>query len=123
MAMDTAGTGTLEVSISEKAQQKAIDLLRERDLADGLLRVFAMGGGCSGVQYGMALSQEADEEDTVLSLGKLSLVVDSQSLPFVHGAQIDFMEEDLKSGFTITNPSAPQVGGGCGGGCSCGARQ
>lgn len=123
MAMDVAGTGTLEVSVSEKARQKAIDLLKERDLADGLLRVFVMGGGCSGVQYGMALSQEADEDDTVLALGRLSLVVDSQSLPFVHGAQIDFMEEDLKSGFTITNPNAPQVGGGCGGGCSCGARQ
>jgi iron-sulfur cluster assembly accessory protein len=123
MSMGAAGTGTLEVSVSEKARQKAIDLLRERELTDGLLRVFVMGGGCSGVQYGMALSQEADEDDTVLSLGKLNLVVDSQSLPFVHGAQIDFMEEDLKSGFTITNPNAPQVGGGCGGGCSCGARQ
>jgi iron-sulfur cluster assembly protein len=123
MAMDTGGVGTLEVSVSDKARQKAIDLLKERDLASGLLRVFVMGGGCSGVQYGMALSQEADEDDTVVAVGALNLVVDSQSLPFVQGAQIDFMEEDLKSGFTITNPNAPAVGGGCGGGCSCGARQ
>jgi iron-sulfur cluster assembly protein len=116
---ETAPSPTLEVALSEKAKGKAVDLLRERGLEDGLLRVFVMGGGCSGIQYGMALSKEADEDDTVETFGALRLVVDSQSLPFVRGAQIDFLEEDLKTGFTITNPNAP-VAGGCGGGCSCG---
>ncbi|MEX2236346.1 MAG: iron-sulfur cluster assembly accessory protein [Dehalococcoidia bacterium] len=119
---ETSSTATLELNVSDKARDKATELLKERNLQDGLLRVFVMGGGCSGPQYGMALSNEADEDDTVVSLGALRLVVDSQSLPFVNGAQIDFMEEDLKSGFTISNPNLPSSGG-CGGGCSCGARE
>lgn len=121
MTMQETNTATLELNISDKARDKAVDLLKERGLQDGLLRVFVMGAGCSGPQYGMAISGEADEDDTVLALGGLKLVVDSQSLPFVQGAQIDFMEEDLKTGFTISNPNAPKSGGGCGGGCSCGA--
>jgi iron-sulfur cluster insertion protein len=118
-AQETANEPTLQVMVTSRAQEKASALLRERDLEQGLLRVFVVGAGCSGVQYGMALSGEADDDDTVLNLGTVKLVVDSQSLPFVEGAQIDFLEEDLRSGFTITNPSAPS-GGGCGGGCSCG---
>ena len=118
-AQETANETTLQVMVTPRAQEKASALLRERELEQGLLRVFVVGAGCSGVQYGMALSGEADDDDTVVNLGTVKLVVDSQSLPFVEGAQIDFLEEDLRSGFTITNPNAPS-GGGCGGGCSCG---
>jgi Fe-S cluster assembly iron-binding protein IscA len=46
--------------------------------------------------------------------------VDSESAPFLDGAQVDYIEDVIRSGFTISNPNV-QSGGGCGsGGCACG---
>ena len=52
------------------------------------------------------------------------MLVDSESAPLVDGAQIDYMEGLMRSGFVISNPNVEFAGGGgCGGGgggCACG---
>ena len=49
------------ISITEKAAVKARDLLSDRAVTNGMLRVFVVGGGCSGHQYGMAVAESADD--------------------------------------------------------------
>jgi len=47
------------VTITDKAAEKAAALLKDRGIEDGALRVFVVGGGCSGYQYGMAIATGA----------------------------------------------------------------
>ena len=104
------------VAISDRAVEKALELLRERGQGESVLRVFVAGGGCSGYQYGMAIAKGAESDDLVMSRGDLTVIVDPQSAPMLQGAEIDFIEDTMQSGFSISNPNVPQ-----GGGCSCGA--
>jgi len=104
------------VAMSDRAVEKALELLRERGQGESMLRVFVAGGGCSGYQYGMAITQKAEADDIVMSRGDLTVLVDPMSAPMLVGASIDFVEDTMQSGFSISNPNAP-----AGGGCSCGA--
>ncbi len=102
------------VSITEKAAAKAKSLLEEKGAESGALRVFVAGGGCSGYQYGMALAQEAEEGDLVIEHAGVRLLVDPESAPLLKGAEIDYVEDVMKSGFTIFNPNAVKS-------CACGS--
>ena len=54
------------VTVTERAAVKAQSLLASKGHPDGMLRVFVVGGGCSGYQYGMAIATEADADDQVI---------------------------------------------------------
>src|SRR3990170_892896 len=106
------------ITITDKAAEKVKGLLHEKGATSGALRVFVAGGGCSGYQYGMALAQEAEEDDLVIEHDGVRLLVDPESAPLLTGAEIDYVEDIMKSGFTIFNPNA---GGSGGGASSCDA--
>ena len=83
------------VTITERAAAKASSLLADKGHADGVLRVFVVGGGCSGFQYGMAIAEEADADDTVIEAeGGARIVVDADSVPMIAGAD-PFMTDML----------------------------
>jgi iron-sulfur cluster assembly accessory protein len=102
------------VTITDKAAEKAKEVLQDRGITEGALRLFIAGGGCSGYQYGMALAHEAEEDDLVIEMNGLRLVVDPDSAPLLIGAEIDYVEDLMKSGFTIYNPNAVKS-------CACGS--
>jgi len=105
---------TTPVTITERAAEKARGLLDGRGLSTGALRVFVVGGGCSGYQYGMALAQEEEEGDLVVEQGGVKILVDPDSIPMLRGAEIDYVDDLMKSGFTIFNPNATKS-------CACGS--
>ena len=107
---------TLEpmVNITEKAASKAKALLEARNLTEGALRVFVAGGGCSGYQYGMALARSTEEDDIVLIQSGVRILVDPESARHLNGAEIDYVEDIMKSGFSIYNPNATKS-------CACGS--
>jgi iron-sulfur cluster assembly protein len=111
--MEAAETQTL-VKITDKAAEKALALLAARELPDGALRVFVAGGGCSGYQYGMALARSAEEDDIVLERLGVRILVDPESAQYLEGAEIDYVEDVMKSGFSIYNPNATKS-------CACGS--
>jgi iron-sulfur cluster assembly protein len=97
-------------------------VLEQRGKPNAMLRLFVAGGGCSGPQYGMALADSRDGDDTEYTIGGVTFLIDAESLPFVQGAEVDYVEDTMRSGFTIFNPNI-RSGGGCacgGGGCGCG---
>ena len=104
----------VELTITDKAAENVKKILKEKGAEQGALRVFVAGGGCSGYQYGMALAQAAEEDDFVIELGGVRLVVDPESAPLLKGAEIDYVEDVMKSGFTIFNPNAAKS-------CACGS--
>jgi iron-sulfur cluster assembly protein len=102
------------VTVTERAASKAQSLLAAKGKPDGMLRVFVVGGGCSGYQYGMAIAEQADAEDQVIEASGVRVVVDRESAPMISGAEIDYVEDLMKSGFTIYNPNATSS-------CACGS--
>jgi len=100
------------LALTDYAIEKVKQMLQEKQCS--ALRVFVAGGGCSGYQYGMALAQEADEEDLVIEHGGVRLLVDPESAPLLQGAEIDYVDDVMKSGFSIFNPNAVQS-------CACGS--
>jgi iron-sulfur cluster assembly protein len=101
------------LTITEKAAIRAREVLAEKGLVQGGLRVFVVGGGCAGYQYGMALTQHAEQDDLVVEHQGLKLVVDPDSAPLLEGAEIDYVDDLMRSGFTIYNPNATRS-------CACG---
>ena len=102
------------VNITEAAAAKAKALLESRELPDGALRVFVAGGGCSGYQYGMAIARASEEDDIVIEQFGVKLVVDPESAQYLQGAEIDYVDDVMKSGFSIYNPNAVKS-------CACGS--
>jgi len=103
------------VTITDRAADKARELLVEKELPEGALRVFVVGGGCSGYQYGMALARKAEADDTEIEAAEgVRILVDPESVPLIRGAEVDYVDELMKSGFTIYNPNAAAS-------CACGS--
>ena len=117
-------TTTQIVDITPLAAQKLKDALQEQGQAGALLRVMPMPGPNGGFQYAMSIEEEAKDDDFVMDIENLTVLVDSESAPLVEGAQIDYIEGLMRSGFVISNPNVEFAGGGCGGGggggCGCG---
>jgi len=88
-------------------------LLAERQLADHALRVFISGGGCSGLQYGMALEGQPREDDHRFGFNGVDVVVDPVSMDYLSGATIDYVDDLMGGGFKIENPNAVSS-------CGCG---
>ena len=109
------------ISITESASEKVKELLASEGREGQALRVFVKGMSCSGPAYGMALDDSTRPDDAIAEQFGVRILVDPQSAPYVEGAEIDYVERLMDRGFTITNPNAVSSGG-CGGGCSCGAR-
>ena len=103
------------LTVSEKAAEKAKDLFKEKGLPEDTgLRVFVAGGGCSGYQYGMALAREVEADDLVIENAGIKLIIDPDSAPLLEGAEIDYVDDLMKAGFTIHNPNAVKS-------CACGS--
>jgi iron-sulfur cluster assembly protein len=110
------------LTLTDMAVVKIQAILKERNVPDYGLRVFVAGGGCSGIQYGMALESQAQDVDTVIESSGLRLFVDPTSAEYLHGAIIDYENSPMGGGFRIENPNVTNTcgcgqesGSGCGG--------
>jgi iron-sulfur cluster assembly protein len=101
------------IALLPAASTKIKTLLAERNLAGHGLRVFVAGGGCSGLQYGMAIEPEAGELDSVFEQDGVKIYVDPNSMMYLSGATIDYVDNLMGGGFRIDNPRAVAT-------CGCG---
>ena len=113
LKMDNTTTATTVLTVTPAAVAKISELLVSRNLEGYSLRVFVSGGGCSGLQYGMAIEENAEDFDTKVEVDGISLLVDPNSLPYLQGANIDYIDDIMGGGFRIDNPNAVSS-------CGCG---
>ncbi len=102
------------LTVTEPALTMIRNLLQQRQIPNHVLRVFVSGGGCSGLQYGMAFEAEPQSFDQVVACEGVRLVVDPTSLMYLKGAIIDFVDSLMGGGFRIDNPNAVSS-------CGCGS--
>jgi iron-sulfur cluster assembly protein len=62
----------------------------------------------------MALAQEAETDDTIINVEGVRILIDPDSAGLISGAEVDYVEDLMKSGFTIYNPNATAS-------CACGS--
>jgi len=113
------------VNVSSTAIQAIQELLNEKNLVDHALRLFVAGKSCSGYQYGMSLDNSISETDTTVEISGIRVVIDNESLEFVKGTNLDFIDDERGKGFLIENPNmasscdcgSESADGGCGGCC------
>jgi iron-sulfur cluster assembly protein len=101
------------INITEAAAGKVRDLLTQRNLPNHGLRVFVSGGGCSGMQYGMAIEGQPGEFDAVIEANGVKVFIDPTSIMYLGGASIDYVDNLMGGGFRIDNPQAVAT-------CGCG---
>jgi iron-sulfur cluster assembly protein len=104
--VDITELQTEQVSLTDGAVARVRALLEERHLEGHALRVFISGGGCSGLQYGMALEGDPRESDLRFTFGGVNVVVDPMSMQYLSGSVIDYVDDLMGGGFRIENPHA-----------------
>lgn len=104
----------MNITITESAKNKIIDILAEENNPNTHVRMFVQGGGCGGFQYGFTLDDIKNEDDWEVAMPISSVLVDSASAMYLEGAEVDYVESLMSSEFKINNPLAQST-------CGCGS--
>jgi iron-sulfur cluster insertion protein len=102
------------IVFTDSAAQKVAGLIQEEGNDNLKLRVYISGGGCSGFQYGFTFDEEVNDDDTLVENGGVTVLVDSMSIQYLSGAEIDYKEDVSGAQFVIRNPNATTT-------CGCGS--
>ena len=98
---------------TENAQKAISRFIKGSEAPVEGLRISVTGGGCSGMQYGLALEEAARSDDAVMKVGELKIFIDPFSAPMLKGVTVDFHDDMEGSGFKFENPNATAS-------CGCG---
>ena len=107
------------INFTKAAADKVAELIIDEHNPNLCLRIYVTGGGCSGFQYGFSFDDQVAEDDTVIEqncsqhLESVKLVIDSMSIQYLDGAEVDF-SSGLQEEFVIRNPNAKTT-------CGCGS--
>ena len=99
---------------TDAAANKVNDLVFEDGNLALKLRLYIIGGGCSGFKYGFTFDENQREDDIIIENKKAYLLVDSMSFQYLVGAEVDYKEDISGSNFIIRNPNANTT-------CGCGS--
>ncbi|EIC31577.1 Iron-sulfur cluster assembly accessory protein [Methylomicrobium album BG8] len=102
------------INFTDSAAAKVSELIAEEGNDNLKLRVYVTGGGCSGFQYGFTFDEEVNEDDTSIVKGGVTVLIDSMSIQYLQGAEVDYKEDVNGAQFVIRNPNATTT-------CGCGS--
>jgi iron-sulfur cluster assembly protein len=119
------------VSLTERAATEVRDILEQQGNPEGVaLRIYVAGGGCSGLQYGMALDENVEEGDELFPAyvkyaseggeeyhtvdASFQVIIDPMSLKYITGSIVDYVTTPMGGGFKVENPNAVRS-------CGCGS--
>ena len=102
------------IIFTDSAAQKVGALIADEGNDNLKLRVYVSGGGCSGFQYGFTFDEEVNEDDTSVENAGVTVLIDSMSIQYLAGAEIDYKEDVSGAQFVIRNPNATTT-------CGCGS--
>lgn len=102
------------IQVTDSAAEHLLSLLEEKDFSpeEKGLRLFVEKGGCAGMSYAMQIGAQ-NEGDLVIEKGNARVFVDQESLAYLDGCHLDYIDALNDSGFKIENPNAARS-------CGCG---
>ncbi len=101
------------VTLTDAAAVKVHALMEKEGKQDHGLRFGVMTGGCAGLSYDMRLQKNHFDNDIVFEDHGIKVFVNQESVEFVTGIVIDYVDTLKESGFKYRNPNAK-------GSCGCG---
>ena len=102
----------MAVTLTEKAAKHVASYLGKRGKGIGL-RLGVRTSGCSGMAYKLEFVDALEPDDLEYESHGVKVIVDSKSLPYLDGTELDFVREGLKEGFKFNNPNVKDA-------CGCG---
>ncbi|MSQ23358.1 MAG: iron-sulfur cluster assembly accessory protein [Chloroflexi bacterium] len=104
------------INVSERAASEIIRFVEANADPDDSVHVFVQGTcGCGAAHYGMGLSAERSDGDSLLEVSGIRFVIDAESAPYLEGVEIDYTDEAMGGSFAIRNPNQET------GSCECGS--
>jgi iron-sulfur cluster assembly protein len=105
----------MTISLTDRAAHQIREVATEEDvdLADTMLRIAVVPGGCSGLTYDLGWDTTVQEQDAVEEHENITVVLDKKSRLYLDGSELDFTDGLDGDGFHFTNPQATRE-------CACG---
>jgi iron-sulfur cluster assembly accessory protein len=100
------------VTVSERAAKRIGEILKNEPNGT-MLRVSVEGGGCSGFQYKFDMERAKADDDLVIARDGAVVLIDSMSVGYMAGSEIDFVDDLIGASFKVKNPKATAA-------CGCG---
>jgi len=101
------------ISISDAALTRIKTLLEKRGKPSAGIKIGVRARGCSGLAYTVEYADEISKFDDVVEKDGIKIIIDPKAVMFLLGTEMDYVDEQLKSGFTFRNPNEK-------GRCGCG---
>ncbi|MEN9834156.1 MAG: hypothetical protein RL011_349 [Pseudomonadota bacterium] len=93
------------IRLTDRAIEAALELQRENAEFHGcILRLYIDGKGCDGFYYGVTFSDPAEGDIVVLD-GQISVAIDQNSVEFMAGSLVDWVDDARGKGFLVENPN------------------
>ena len=102
----------MAITLTEAAAGRVREYLSERGYGEGL-RLGVKTTGCSGLAYVVDYADKIDEKDSIHSSQGVNVIVDSDSMKYLDGTEIDYQVDGLSAVFKFKNPNSKDE-------CGCG---
>jgi len=103
------------ITLTDKAAEKIIEFRDADEKTRGKpLRLAVHGGGCAGFNQVLAFDDPKPDIDQVFVIKGVTVLVDSMSLMYLAGTELDYVDGIEGTGFKFNNPNAKTTCG-CGG--------
>ena len=100
------------ISLTESAANRVRTFLENRGKGIGL-RLGVKTSGCSGLAYVLEFVDQLNDDDKVFEQHGVKVIIDSKSLVYLDGTELDFVKEGLNEGFKFDNQNKKDE-------CGCG---
>ncbi|RZI47017.1 HesB/IscA family protein [Candidatus Finniella inopinata] len=101
------------LTITDAAVRRVQHLLANRGKPSVGIRVGISTKGCSGLKYTIEYADDRKPFEEVVEKEDVTVLIDPKASLFILGTEMDFVEDDLQSGFIFRNPNEK-------GRCGCG---
>lgn len=101
------------MSVTPAAAERVQALMDKRGKPTAGIRIGVRSKGCSGLSYTLEYADEKTAFDEVVEAHGVRLFIDPKAMMFILGTEMDYVEEQLQSGFVFRNPNEK-------GRCGCG---
>ncbi|MCL1125841.1 iron-sulfur cluster assembly protein IscA [Shewanella surugensis] len=102
----------MAMTITPAAAERIKSFLASRGKGLGL-RIGLKTSGCSGMAYILEFVDDLNDDDELYAIDGVNIIIDTKSLVYLQGIELDFVKEGLNEGFEFNNPNAK-------GECGCG---
>ena len=108
---------TQNINVPIQLTPAAVEKIKSMMVKEGkegcCLRVGVTTGGCAGLSYDLRFQKTPYDNDTVIEQGDLKIIINPESLSFLKGIEIHYVDTLKESGFQYRNPNAKSS-------CGCG---